>query len=241
MRAVRPGRRKCPGRLSPHPPHAARRPDAVPPHRREGARPRRGGGRAVRPPQVAAPGPVRRVRRAQGVRAGRRAQAPRLEGLRQVRPVLHQALRARDEPARADGRRCVGQHGLRHRGPVEAGRGEGAGRDALAPLAPPAGRRGRGAHRWRAVPRDSAARLGHAPAGAAGHAGRRVAAGHHRPRHRRRHAGREAAAPQPGVHLLGLLRRPRRRAEAHSRPARAQARRRRLPPRRQGRARVPLR
>ena len=99
---------------------------------REAARPRGDGGRALRPPQEPPPGPERGVRRAQGVRARRRAAPPGLEGLRQVRQVLRQALRARDEPALGDGRGCVRLHGLPQRRAVQAGGGQHARRRARA-------------------------------------------------------------------------------------------------------------
>ena len=133
---------------------------------REAARPRGGGGRALRPAQEPPPGPERGVRRAQGVRAGRRAPPPGLEGVRQVRQVLRQALRARDQPARHAGGRCApARMGYRSGAALQAGGGHHARRRAGVPAGAPAGRGGPGASSpGGRMPGRAAARRGRAPA-----------------------------------------------------------------------------
>src|SRR5262249_28680220 len=78
------------------------------------------GGRALRPPQEPSPGPERGVLRAQGVRARRRAAPSRLEGLRQVRPLLREAVRARDQPQGHARRRLEWVDGVPERAALQA-------------------------------------------------------------------------------------------------------------------------
>ena len=109
----------------------------------EAARAHGGGGRAPGLHQSPFQGP-RRVRRAPGVRARRRAPAHRLEGVRQVRQVLPEAIRGRDEPQGHARRR-------RDRRPWATGAARSPSSEAATTLAghagispgPPAGRGGR--------------------------------------------------------------------------------------------------
>ena len=121
-----------------------------------------------RAPQVAPSRTVDRVRGAQGVRAGGRGPAHRLEGLRQVRQVLREEVRAGDEPPRLPDRGLLRLDGLPRRpGPdVQARVRERPGGLARLPARPPAGRGRAGAG------------LGAGPLGAA-------AAGHGRAPHAR--------------------------------------------------------
>ena len=130
-------------------------------------------GRAVGPAPLAASRLVGRVRRAQGVLARRRDQAHRLEGVRQVRQVLRQALRGGDRAARLPPARLLGVDGLSRQRRLQARLRAHAGGVARVPAVAAAGSGGDGRLRREAARLPAAARARRPPRRSADRARRR--------------------------------------------------------------------